>query len=393
MFKKYFAMTVIAASVAIAGCSSDDDDDEETDGGGDGGGGGGVVSTVTPGVGTTSYDFIVNSTEHTTLRTLIDLAGLDETLDAVGAADFTIFAPDNEALDAALAATLTAEQVTELNTTGNIVGLDTTVLSSLILYHAVAGNVDSTTLTDSITTAEAGSADPAIPDPFIVATALTGEELSFNTDPNGVLAALITDSSGTVHDLAADSLDNTSAADATAATGLVHNLDSLLVPASLDLTTLVAATGGGGGGGGGDGSATGLLADLLNAETESFTVAIDALAAAYGGGANVDAFNTAPWTLFLPSDATLGSVTVLTDLEINGHLHPNAALTEADLALAIGGAPLAAAGNTTTTFDVTDDGAGAPLVGGFAVTYIGEVAAGGAQVYSIAGVLPAAAAP
>lgn len=64
-------------------------------------------------------------------------------------------------------------------------------------------------------------------------------------------------------------------------------------------------------------------------------------------------------------------------------------LDETALAAAIG-TSIGTQGTVPQQIAITDDGNGAPLVGGFAVTYIGQVGTTGSQVYSIAGVLPSA---
>ena len=104
MIKKYFALSLIAASLAVAGCSSDDDDDDDND----------VVTEteteeeteeevtfaeVTPGVGNSVFDTIVASDSHQMLEDAIVAAGLDAQLDDESAS-FTIFAPTDAAFAA-----------------------------------------------------------------------------------------------------------------------------------------------------------------------------------------------------------------------------------------------------------------------------------------------------
>ena len=74
MIKKYFALSLVTASIVIAGCSSDDNDTTTTP----------PTPTdpaATPGVGGTAFDSIANSDVHNTLETAITTAGLADALD------------------------------------------------------------------------------------------------------------------------------------------------------------------------------------------------------------------------------------------------------------------------------------------------------------------------
>ena len=127
MIKKYFALSLIAASVAVAGCSSDDNSD--------------VPEVTTPVVDITNdssaYDVIANSTDHTDLLAAINsVAGLADTLDDP-ANDFTIFAPTNAAFAAADAA-LTA---------------DNAAVARLLNFHVVSGTLTGTAISEGVTNA------------------------------------------------------------------------------------------------------------------------------------------------------------------------------------------------------------------------------------------------
>jgi uncharacterized surface protein with fasciclin (FAS1) repeats len=82
----------------------------------------------------TILDIVVNSDVHTTLETLVIAAGLAATLDGNG--PFTVFAPTDAAflaLDPALVAAVTA---------------DPDLLRTVLLYHVVAGEAPSSSLSD-----------------------------------------------------------------------------------------------------------------------------------------------------------------------------------------------------------------------------------------------------
>jgi len=103
LLESVFKFKAVLLCLPVA-CSDDDDDDEE---------GGGMITTpgdmtgapevvpATPGVGGTAYDTIVNDPELQSLEDAIIAAGLADTLDDP-ASEFTIFAPDNAALAAAM---------------------------------------------------------------------------------------------------------------------------------------------------------------------------------------------------------------------------------------------------------------------------------------------------
>jgi len=372
MIKKFFTMSVIAASLAVAGCSDDDDDPPAPD----------PMQPV--GLDDSVVDVMTADGGFGQLLGLAGAAGLADTLDG---GQFTLFAP-SDAFIAGLG--LTPEQIGVLTSPEKQADL-----AAVLSYHVVSGLVDANTLTTAIS--DAASADPS--GPFLADTILAGseagtfEQLSFANDGTGIQA---TDSSGGVVAIGGDRLDLGAAA--AMPNGIVHQIEGLFLPDGITLeslttpsTTTPPAT-----------AIGGRLAELLGAETDDYTIALKGLADAYGDGTEVNAFNQAAWTLFLPTDATLSGLTApLTRSQIDGHLHSVAALDETMLTAAIGSSLASASDgtNTATMIEITDDGSGAPLVGGFVVTYIGVVPAdaagegGGSQVYSIAGVLPETAAP
>lgn len=86
----------------------------------------------------TIVDNAVNSKDHTTLVAAVKAAGLVETLQ--GAGPFTVFAPTNEAFDKLPKGTVESLLKPE----------NKTMLTSVLTYHVIAGNIDSKMLMDWI---------------------------------------------------------------------------------------------------------------------------------------------------------------------------------------------------------------------------------------------------
>jgi len=168
MIKKYFAMSIIAASVAVAGCSSDDDPEA-------------VVDPVTPPVtvpaadatnDSSAFDVVANSPNHTTLLAAINAAGLADTLDNP-ASTFTIFAPTDDAFAALDAAT-----------PGSVDALvaDTAALTRVLQYHVVGSALTGTAISEGVTSAAADA-------PFTAASLLTDADdgnLTFTNPAEGL---------------------------------------------------------------------------------------------------------------------------------------------------------------------------------------------------------------
>ena len=132
-----------------------------------------------------------------TLVSAVTAAGLGETLSDEG--PFTVFAPTNEAFEKIDAATLT-----------NLVENDTETLSGILTYHAVAGSVDAATL--------------------IAAIEEAGEEGYTVTTVNGAtLTASVVDGAVVLTD-AAGGTATVTAADVEASNGLIHVIDTVLMP-------------------------------------------------------------------------------------------------------------------------------------------------------------------
>lgn len=326
MIKKYFALSLVAASVVVAGCSSDDKDTD-------------VPVVVVPAADSTNdssaYDLIANSTDHTQFLAAIAAASLADQLDNP-ANEYTIFAPD----DAAFAALDTAEA-------GAVAALlaDVAEVTRYVQYHVVSGTQDDTTISTAIT--DAGGAD------FTLASLLVGEgedgTLTF-TNPAAGLS------------VNGDTVIGTSTAPAgEGATGAMYTLAGVLTPPEVEVTnpgTTDPVTG-----------ESGPVLAEMEADADGFTKVLAAL------GSNTikldeDDGTQDPWNIFAPTDAALGAA----DVALGDMVFVGARKLPADLI----------ADTTVTTFDGsktyaiggTDAGSltigGAPAIllgGGTSVTY------------------------
>ena len=118
----------------------------------------------------TITDIVVNSPDHTILETAVLAAGLEGTL--AGPGPFTVFAPTDAAFAALPAGTIDA------------VLADTDLLTSILTYHVVSGDVRSTDLMDGM----------------VVAT-LNGKDITVTINTDGVF---INNAQVTVADVVAD---------------------------------------------------------------------------------------------------------------------------------------------------------------------------------------------
>ena len=135
--------------------------------------------------------------QFSTLVSAVTAAGLGETLSGEG--PFTVFAPTNDAFGKIPEATLT-----ELTTN------DTETLGNILQYHVVEGNVDAATLTQAIT--DAGDAGYTI-----------------NTVGGGTLTANVVDGNVVLTD-AAGGTSTVTATDVAASNGVIHVIDTVLMP-------------------------------------------------------------------------------------------------------------------------------------------------------------------
>lgn len=338
MINKYFALTLIAATVAVAGCSSDDDDDDV------------VVDPTNPepeyvspaatvGVGGSVYDFIATSDQHTSLLAAIDAAGLADTLDDE-TLEFTVFAPDDAAF-AALNTEETPTAVTDLLA-------DPDALTRVLQYHVVAG----TTTSADITAALEGATEEA---PATLATLIENESLTLSSSATSNVGVAVND----VDVLAVDLTPEVAEGEATV--GVVHSLGAVLTapeeviepvdpgteeptePGTEEPTTPPA---------GGTGPVTTALAASNSAFLDAFTNTF--------GAQKLDALTDAdPWTVFAPTE-------VAADVDVRNYLITGSALTAQEL-IDMGTSPTF--GGTTLTFGGTAD---ALTIDGLPATVVGD---------------------
>lgn len=354
MIKKYFAMTIIAASVSLAACSDDDDDDTpvvpETPV---------VLPDVTDGGGS-AFDTIAGSADHTTLLAAIQsITDLDKTLDNP-ASTFTVFAPTNAAFDALLAAseddafTETADFLADENEAAVLRILQGHVVPSLatsaeVVAAAGDGSALATLASDAALTFAATTTDPAATSGFDVIGAVEGA------------APIALNSIDLGEDLTA---------------GVVHSIDTVIsVPPAAEEPApeepapeepgpeTPAPT---------NGAADAAIAALGTSE-----IFRSALARDFGGSLDAQA-----WTFFVPSDAALtaAGLTDLTAAQQQAHIVSAGPNDPATL-----GALTTILASNNVSYAVTNEG-GAITVDGKAVALIATGDAG-AQIYSIDGVL------
>ncbi|GMN03123.1 fasciclin domain-containing protein [Erythrobacter sp. MTPC3] len=185
---KLTLVSSIALAVAACGAEADTDDAMSAD------------ETAMAAEATTTntiVDVAQGDETFSTLVSAVTAAGLGETLSGEG--PFTVFAPTNDAFAKIPEATLT-----ELTTN------DTETLGSILTYHVVEGSIDAATLTAAIE--EAGEA---------------GYEIT--TVNGGTLTAAVVDGAVVLTD-AAGGTSTVTATDVEASNGLVHVIDTVLMP-------------------------------------------------------------------------------------------------------------------------------------------------------------------
>jgi uncharacterized surface protein with fasciclin (FAS1) repeats len=153
-------------------------------------------ATTMPAMGDSIADIAASNEDFSTLLAAVQAAGLTDAL-ADPEATLTVFAPTNEAFEAALAALgITAEELLA----------DTDTLTSILTYHVLGEVVTSSDL--------AGAGMEEIPE-----TTLTGEELIVTVSDMGVGFA--------------DQTAMVATADVEASNGVIHVIDAVLLPPSL----------------------------------------------------------------------------------------------------------------------------------------------------------------
>lgn len=155
-----------------------------------------VDGTATP--PGTIVDVAVGNGDFSTLVAAVTAAGLAETLSGEG--PFTVFAPANAAF------AKLPEGVVD-----NLVTNDTETLGGILTYHVVAGEVNAEALIAAITAAgDAGHAVETVNGATLTATLVDG-------------AVILTDAAG--------GTATVTATDVEASNGLIHVIDTVLMPA------------------------------------------------------------------------------------------------------------------------------------------------------------------
>jgi transforming growth factor-beta-induced protein len=198
-------------------------------------------STAAPTTAPVASDIVAVASanpDFSTLVAAVQAAGLVETLQGPG--PFTVFAPTNDAFDALPAGLVDALLLPENNA----------ALAEILTYHVVAGTVLAADVTAGV-----------------VAT-VQGENLTISTD-GGVK----------VNDA------NVVATDVIASNGVIHVIDAVIVPPSLDVEALLAGSAG----------------DIVDVATAagSFTTLLAAIDAA---GLAETLQGDGPFTVFAPTD-------------------------------------------------------------------------------------------
>lgn len=156
-----------------------------------------MTSTTAEMMGDTVYDVAVGNEDFSTLIAAVDAAGLQDAL-ADPEATLTVFAPTNEAFEAALTALgLTAEELLA----------DTETLTSILTYHVLGETVTSADL------AAAGTEE-------ITVSTLNGEDLTVVVGEDGTVSF-------------ADQTATVTTADVEASNGVIHVIDAVLLPPAM----------------------------------------------------------------------------------------------------------------------------------------------------------------
>lgn len=182
------ATAALALTLAVGACSNDADDDATS--------GSDTTTMVADSTMTeadevgTIVDVAVANGSFTTLVAAVEAAGLVETLSGDG--PFTVLAPTDEAFTDALSALdMTAEELLA----------DTELLTSVLTYHVISGEVPSST----VATMDGESVET-----------VNGAEVTISVDGDTVM---VNDATVT-------------AVDVDASNGLIHVIDTVLLPPS-----------------------------------------------------------------------------------------------------------------------------------------------------------------
>lgn len=142
-------------------------------------------------------DNAVNSKDHTTLVAAVQAAGLVDTLKGTG--PFTVFAPVNSAFEALPAGTVDTLLKPE----------NKTMLTNVLTYHVVAGNMDSKAIMKAI---KKGNGKAML-------KTVAGGELTASMDGSTLV---LTDAKG--------GMSRVTIADVKQSNGVIHVIDTVLMP-------------------------------------------------------------------------------------------------------------------------------------------------------------------
>jgi uncharacterized surface protein with fasciclin (FAS1) repeats len=145
----------------------------------------------------TVVDIAVGSPAHTTLVAAVKAAGLVETLQ--GAGPFTVFAPTNDAFAKLPAGTVESLLKPEAKAT----------LVKILTYHVVAGNLDAASVVKAIEAGKGSAKVKTVSGGTLTASLKDGKVIL--TDETGKTATVV-------------------AADLKAGNGVVHVIDSVVLP-------------------------------------------------------------------------------------------------------------------------------------------------------------------
>ena len=228
----------VAAALALAACGSSDDSSSKKD-----------TTTTTAPAKKTVVSVAAANDDFSTLVSAVKAAGLVETLSGNG--PFTVFAPTNDAFAKVDEATLDSLLQPE----------NKDQLASILTYHVVAGKVMAADLTDGQ-----------------VVETVNGQELTVGIDGDTVT---LTDANGGTATVTKADLD--------AGNGVIHVIDSVLMPKMDDMSS---------DGAGEESEASGTIVDVA-AGNEDFSTLVAAVKAA----ALVDTLNgEGPFTVFAPTN-------------------------------------------------------------------------------------------
>ena len=368
MIKKYLGLSLITASMLVMGCSSDDDGPGDTTGSTTGTTTGSmdtlitVPATVTlpTGVEAPTLNIVETAAGNENLTSLVAAVTRVGLVDTLSNADstFTVFAPSDTAFSAL--------------PDGTVDSMSDEDLTALLNYHVVVGALDGAGVAAGV-----GSS---------VAT-VQGDALPITADANGALSiggAPI------------------SATDVYTTNGIVHIIDTVLIPAAepdTDGDTVVDSEDNcpavanmdqldTDGNGVGDACEPGTTTGTTTGETSTGAVEqimtdagnLSGYLAGLATTVNVQSFEDASgltWTVFAPTDSALAGTAVDNSI-VQDSINVNGAFDEAAL-----GAMTEITTNQGKTYAVVNAG-GAISVGGFPVTLLSS---GNTVVYSIEGVL------